>query len=175
MHPVRNRSTCEKNRADRSNCRLMLHSAQSGLRQKIPHKSSCGFFRSASRRATSSTEEPIIANRGRSLTSLRKHIHICTVSRPSQSPERNLMNFRRERYQNGLWDASTNFQHSLLLQMIPPVESFRMKRKSVERGGRLTIDSACGQCGEGCSVWNFDRRFPALLDGPSLFRENVPR
>lgn len=65
---------------------------------------------SASRRATSSTEEPIIANRGRSLTlPQEKPSPFAQFQGPPRLPEEDLMNFHRLRYQMTSTDASGNF------------------------------------------------------------------
>ena len=84
----------------------------SGLHQKIPHKGFCSSFRSASRRATSSTEESIITNR-RPLVNFTsgKTSTVCTVSRPLRRTGRNLMNFQRQRYQITPPHASVKFNY----------------------------------------------------------------
>ena len=126
-----------------------------GPHQKIPHKGFCSSFGSASSRATSSTEESIIANR-RPLVNFTsgKTSTVCTVSRPIRNSGKNLMNFHRSRYHNTSLYASDFFFSDFLIAGL------------FDAGGEISDVSVSG------SRRLFSRDLPAEV--PSVPIQEVP-
>ena len=145
----------KKTRADSLSCRPSSHSAQAVCIKKSRTRVFAVSIRSASSRATSSTEESIIANR-RPLVNFTsgKTSTVCTVSRPIRNSGKNLMNFHRSRYHNTSLYASDFFFSDFLIAGL------------FDAGGEISDVSVSG------SRRLFSRDLPAEV--PSVPIQEVP-